>query len=204
MIQPDIDTNGTGALQGQTILYTVRTQVVEDEPSSSRRRGMIAKEGKMRRKVAVLGVLTSVLAVGVMIATLLPASSATTIKVYEKLNKGFEKGINVDGKRSIAGDYLVYTRALHRARSGAKVGRNVAQLTFIQALGRQNARFRAAATFKFSGGTLEVAGASTFSKLENGAKFSITGGTGAYNGATGTVIVRNTRYRTHFTFNVIP
>ena len=75
---------------------------------------------------------------------------------------------------------------------------------FIRAIGKQDARFRATATFKLNGGTLEAAGAGKFSQLDAGHKFAITGGTGAYNGATGTLVVKETPYRTHFTFNVIP
>jgi hypothetical protein len=158
----------------------------------------------LRSKVAVLGALISVLAVSLMIATLLPASSATTIRLYEKSGQGFQKGINVDGKRTLAGDYEVYNRALYRAGSGARVGADVVQLTFIRRFANHDVLFRAAATFKLRGGDIEVAGASRFSKLRNGARFSITGGTGTYNGASGTVIVSNTRFRTHFTINVIP
>jgi hypothetical protein len=158
----------------------------------------------MRRKIAVFGVLTVVLAVGVMIATLLPASSATTIRVYEKGNKGFEKQINVDGQHSLAGDYVVGTHPLYRAKTGERVGRDTVQLLFIRAIGKQDARFRAAATFKIEGGTLEAAGTAKFTSLEGGAKFAITGGTGAYDGATGTLVVRESPHRTHFDFNIIP
>lgn len=158
----------------------------------------------MRRKLAAFGVLTVLVAVGVMIATLLPASSATTIRVYEKDGVGFQRHINVDGKHRLAGDYDVYTRPLYKAGSGKRVGRDVVQLTFIRALGNQNVRFRAAATFKIGKGTIEVAGANTFSKLirGGGGRFSITGGTGIYSGATGAVIVRVTQHRTHFDFNI--
>jgi hypothetical protein len=158
----------------------------------------------MRRKVAAFGALTVVVAVGVMIVTLLPASSATSIRVYEKDRVGFEKDINVDGKKSIAGDYAVYTRPLYRAGTNKRVGRNVVQLTFIRGSRNGDVRFRAMATFKFKRGSLEVSGTSKFSKLQTGGKFAITGGTGIYNGAAGTMVARATRHRTHFDFNIIP
>ena len=158
----------------------------------------------MPRKAAAFAALTVVLAVGVMITTLLPASSATTIRVYEKSGKGFEKQIDVDGQRSLTGDYIVGTHPLFRAGTGKRVGRDTVQLLFIRAIGKQDARFRAAATFKIDGGTLEAAGASKFSKVDTGAKFAITGGTGAYNGASGTLVVRESPQRTHFDFHIIP
>jgi hypothetical protein len=157
----------------------------------------------MRRKVAAFGALTSVLAVAVMIATLLPASSATTIRVYEKHRVGFEKDINVDGK-GLAGDYFVDTHPLYRAGTGKRVGRSTSQLTFVRVV-HHNPRLRAAGTFKIGRGTLEVAGSAKASQFEEGtARFAITGGTGVYDGAAGTMLVRDTKHRTHFTFNVIP
>jgi hypothetical protein len=157
----------------------------------------------MRRKVAAFGALTVVLLIGLMIATLLPASSATTIHVYEKHREGFEKDINVDGK-GIAGDYFVDSHRLFRAGTGNRVGRSVSQLTFVRPLHR-DVRLRAAGTFKINGGTLEVAGTAKFSQFRDGsAHFAITGGTGVYNGAAGTMFVRDKKHRTHFIFHVIP
>jgi Allene oxide cyclase barrel like domain len=158
----------------------------------------------MRRKLATFGALTGLLAVGLMIVTLLPASSATTISVYDKSGRGFERQIDVDPQRGLAGDYIVGTHALYRAGTGKRVGRDTLQLLFIRALGKQDARFRAAATFKIDGGTIEAAGSRKFSKLDTGAKFAITGGTGAYAGASGTLVVRETPHRTHFVFHIIP
>lgn len=158
----------------------------------------------MRSRLAAFGALTGVLAIGLIIATLLPASSATTIRVYEKERQGFQKYINVDGKKSAAGDYILITRPLYRAGTSNKVGRDAVQITLIHPF-HHDARFRAAATFRVGGGKLETEGSSTFSALPKGtATFAITGGTGAYNGASGTLVVHETRHRTHFTFNVSP
>lgn len=139
-------------------------------------------------------------------ATLIPASSqqATSIKVYERHRVGFEKFVNTDGKKTTAGDYSVSSRPLYRTGTKKKVGRSFSHLTLMQLLGKNDARFRAAATFVLGRGKIEAAGASTFSHLRQGGAFTITGGTGAYAGATGTLNVREGKRRTFFTFTLNP
>jgi hypothetical protein len=156
----------------------------------------------MRRKLTALGVVTSVVAVGLAIVSLVPASSATTITVYQVENKGYEKFVNADGKPSPAGDYLVATHKLYYKGSGKKAGQSVSQLTVIRPVGKNNAIFRAAATFRLADGKLEAAGYSNFAKLQKGGSFTVTGGTGAYENQTGTLVVRTGKFRTFFTFTV--
>lgn len=156
--------------------------------------------------MAVLGAFTGVLAIGLIVATLLPASSATTLRVHERGRQGFDKMINLDGKHSLAGDIDVQAHSLYN-KANHVVGHDVVQLTFIRALGHRNARFRAAATFSIGNkGKLEVAGTSKFSTLLKppGGTFAIVGGTGAYTGASGTLRVRAFRHRTMFTFRITP
>lgn len=149
--------------------------------------------------------MTAVLATGLIVATLLPASSATTIRVYEKHRLGFERFINLDGKHSIAGDTDIQDNPLFRVGAGTNVGRDIVQVVFIHRLPHNDARFRVAATFRIGRGKLEIAGTSKLSKLDRGtATFAITGGTGKYNGASGTLIVHEKRFRTSFTLHVIP
>ena len=70
--------------------------------------------------------------------------------------------------------------------------------------GRNNAIFRVNATFVPGAGKIEAAGTSTFRNLRNGAAFTVTGGTGRYDGVTGTVNVREARRCTIFTFSLNP
>jgi hypothetical protein len=156
----------------------------------------------MRRKLIALGVVTSVVAVGLAIVSLVPASSATTIRLYEIENKGYEKFVNADGKPSPAGDYVVQTHKLYYKGSGKKAGLDVANLTIVRPVGKHDAIFRAAATFRLAKGKLEASGFSTFAKLQKGAAFTVTGGTGAYENQTGTLVVRTGKFRTFFTFTV--
>ena len=158
------------------------------------------------RKVGALATLAGLIGAGLLGAFLLPASSqqATTITLYEKERSGFEKLINVDGKRKIAGDYIVGTHPLYRVGTQTVVGRDVETLLFVQSRGKHGAksRFRAAATFTLARGKIEAAGSSTFANLANGAAFTITGGTRAYAGASGTLNVRSAEGRTFFTFTL--
>ena len=156
------------------------------------------------RKIGLLATLAVLLVAGLLGASLLPASSqqASTIKVYERQGTGFSKFVNTDGKRKIAGDYIVESFPLYRTGTKKKVGRSINNISIIQGIGKNNARFRAAATFALGAGKIEAAGASTFSKLSKGAAFTVTGGTGTYAGATGTVNVRQTERRTFFTFTL--
>jgi hypothetical protein len=158
------------------------------------------------RKLGLLAIVAGLVGAGLLAVSLIPAASqqATTIKVYESNESGFEKFVNTDGRRSIAGDYGVLTRPIYRSKTKTKVGRDVAHITLIRAIGKRNALIRAAATFQFARGKIEVAGYSTTSRLAEGALFTVTGGTGAYAGATGTVTVRETKFRTQFTFRLNP
>ncbi|MFN2489413.1 MAG: hypothetical protein ABR529_06700 [Actinomycetota bacterium] len=156
------------------------------------------------RKIGLLATLAVLLGAGVLGASLIPASSQedSTIKVYERQGTGHDKYINTDGKAKLGGDYFVGSHPLYRTGTKKKVGRNITNLTVVQPLGKNNARFRAAATFVLGAGKIEVAGASSISRLGKGAVFTITGGTGAYAGATGTLNVREGKRRTFFTFTL--
>lgn len=155
------------------------------------------------RKIGVFATI-AILGAGLLGATLMPASSqqGSTIKVYER--PGFERFINNDGKRKLAGDVVIQVNPLYRTGTQKKVGRDVVNVTLIRQIGKNNARFRVGATFVLGAGKIEAAGTSTFSNLRKGAAFTVTGGTGAYAGATGTVNVREAKRRTFFTFTLNP
>jgi hypothetical protein len=73
-----------------------------------------------------------------VVATLIPASSqqGSTIRVYERQGTGFDKYINVDGKRNVTGDYIVGSHPLYRAGTKKRIGRNITNLTLVQPVGR--------------------------------------------------------------------
>jgi hypothetical protein len=162
------------------------------------------KEACDARKLGVFATLTAVIGAGLLGLSLIPASSqqSTTIKVYETEGSGYEKFVDVAHKGFGGGDYIVAEHPLYRTGTKKKVGRDSEQITIIKRVGKQDAQFRVAATFLFGGGKIEAAGFSTFGNVAKGAPFAITGGTGAYEGATGTVVAREGKHRTFFTITV--
>jgi hypothetical protein len=160
----------------------------------------------MRKKTVALAAATALVGSGVLIGAMLPAASqqATTIRLYERQRKGFEKFINVDGKKSMAGDYILESHPLYRVGTKTKVGRDAATITLIRRVGKQDVLFRAAATFVLPSGKVEVSGLNKSSRLAKGASFAVIGGTGAYEGATGTLTARESKRRMFFTFRLNP
>ena len=158
----------------------------------------------MRRGIALFSAFAGFLvALGLMTATQTSASSMAVVRVYQNNGEAFSKSINADDTASLEGDYIVTTAPLYRAGTTRIVGRESSQLTVIQALPNSDARFHALATFRIRGGKLEVAGSSTFSALQGAtAGLAITGGTGAFEGASGTLLIHQTQARTHFTFEI--
>jgi hypothetical protein len=154
------------------------------------------------RKIGMLATLVILLGAGLLGATLLPASSqqATTIRIYER--PGFQKFINNDGRKTVAGDVVIQVNPLYRTGTQNKVGRDVVNVTLMRQTGKNNAIFRVNATFVLNNGKIEAAGTSSFARLRKGAAFTVTGGTGAHAGATGTVNVREGKRRTFFTFTL--
>jgi hypothetical protein len=157
------------------------------------------------RKIGIFATV-AILGAGMLWATLVPVSSqqAATIRVYERHRSGSERFVNNDGKRSVAGDFLLQVKPIYRTGTKTRVGREIVQVTLIRALGRNNVMFRVAATFVLGKGKLEAAGTTTQKHLRSGAAFSITGGTGAYANASGSLNVREGKRRTFFTFSVNP
>lgn len=120
--------------------------------------------------------------------------------MYERHRSGSERYVNNDGKRNIAGDFVLQVKPVYRSGTKKRIGREIVHVTLIRQLGKNNALFRVTATFVLGAGKIEAAGSSTFKHLSRGAAFTITGGTGDYAGASGSVNVREANRRTFFTF----
>jgi hypothetical protein len=160
----------------------------------------------MRRKSVALVVASALIGSGVVIGAMVPASSqqGRTIRLYEREGTGFEKFINVAGQ-GVAGDYVTETHPLYRRGTRKKVGRDVAHITLIRAIGNQgNALFRVAVTARLGGGKIEASGFGKLSQLSKGVTGAVTGGTGVYEGATGTLTFRETERRGYLTFRLNP
>jgi hypothetical protein len=160
----------------------------------------VPKEGgeSMRKKLVVLGVVTSLIGTGVVIGAMVPAASqqpGTSFTLCDRNRGGYSKDIDVGKQGFSAGDYFVEVDTLRRPKSGAKVGRIVVKTTFVRVFRKQqDARFIADFQAAFPNGKITGYGSARFSSFQKGGSgFAITGGTGTYNEVRGGAIVRNGR-----------
>jgi hypothetical protein len=147
---------------------------------------------------AVVGAVTGM----VLLASLLPASShqATAtgrakvrLVVCEKNNSGITKSIDVGKPGFSAGDYaLNWTPAYH---AGKRVGTDVGRQTIVRQIGKNDAQFIVDATMILNGGKISAYGPARYSRFATGVSFPVTGGTGIYRRADGTVRVVSGRCR---------
>jgi hypothetical protein len=101
------------------------------------------------------------------------------------------------GRRAPAvGDGFVITGAL-RDQAGTRMGR--LQATFV-AINPRREQAQVAATFVLSGGRITASGADTKSRVDD---FAVTGGTGSYAGARGTLRVTEHRRSATFLFTFL-
>ena len=157
----------------------------------------------MRRKLSVIGGVAALLTTALVVGILVPAASqqptTQTIVVCdpdEGPNAGFSREIDVGKNGFSSGDYVVFTDKWYNPATGARRGRDAGRFTFIRPLGKRNGVFYIDATGIFKTGKIMVSGAATFAKIEGkGAKFAVTGGTGAYREAEGTLIAKSGRCR---------
>jgi hypothetical protein len=151
----------------------------------------------MRRRVVVLLVSAGLVASGIVAGLYVPAASqgtgADTFTLCSKAGAGYNRNINVGPRRFGPGDMSVAIEPLFNPRTGARVGRDVNHFTFVKPIGRQDGLAIVDVTVNLRGGKLTVYGAFRFSQFRRGAKFTITGGTGAYSNAGGSVTVTSGR-----------
>jgi hypothetical protein len=146
----------------------------------------------MTKRLAVVGV-TVAAAAGLLAAFLTPASSqqsgTQTIRVCDQNRPGFSRDIDVGKEGGFSGDYNLFTDVLLDPQTGDKRGRDVGRLTFVK---RSNGSFIADATFTFPTGKVMVYGASRFANIQK-ARFAVTGGTGRFRNASGTLTLSPAR-----------
>jgi hypothetical protein len=163
----------------------------------------------MRRKSAILGLCAALIGVGLVGGSLLPAVSqeARTFTRCEKNSVAFEKNINV-GKRGLsAGDWTVATGAVFNPQSGQRVGRSVLKFTVVKLIGQRNALNLVDGSITLGGGKLAFYGSFKFSGFRDGVTVPITGGSGRYLNAGGSLTAQTGRCDgapgTRLTFNVV-
>jgi hypothetical protein len=128
---------------------------------------------------------------GLLVLWLAPASSAQTpIQVLDREGP-YEKMIDVGKPGFSAGDVILETHPLVDAADGTTVvGRDFARLQVLRVLANgQDFVFIIDSTLRFEDGDVVFYGTSRFSELlgPEGVTLPVTAGTGAYEGATGTV-----------------
>ena len=147
----------------------------------------------MIKKFAALGVTVGAVTTAILLASLVPASSHGAIKkrftVCEKNNTGFVKNIDVGRHGFSAGAYAVNSTPAYHA--GQRVGRDVGKQTIVRLIGKHDARFIVDATMILHAGKVSAYGPARFSQFDKGVSFPVTGGTGLYRKAVGTVRVEN-------------
>ena len=165
----------------------------------------------MGTRVSALATCAALLTTGLVAGTLLPASSqqapTESFTTCDKNKVRFEKEINERKKRFGAGDWGVFTQPEFDPQTGDKVGRVVGRFVFVKKTSKRDGHFVADVTTNLPQGKLMIYGSSKFSNFEKGVRFAITGGTGAYAGARGSVVVREAKCRgargTRVTYSIV-
>lgn len=148
----------------------------------------------MRRTAAALA--SAVLVGGFLIAGLQPAVSQApgnvTLTYFDPRATDFEKQIDEGRKGFSAGDWSVIKDRVFDPDTCAKAGDFLGRFTFVKAVGRNNGYFIVDASVLTPDGKLTVYWPGKFSEFESlaaGGGGAITGGTGIYAGAGGTITV---------------
>ncbi len=160
---------------------------------------------KATMAVAVVAML------GVSVALVVPASSQTTgrtqLHVYE-VEKGYSKVIDEGRKGLSAGDLIVENLPVFDAATNARVGDTATVITVIRGP-KDNPFVWIDCEAGLAGGSITFAGGERMADIMegSGATLSVTGGTGAYRDATGTVKVthkdRDGQATVDFDFDVV-
>ncbi|HEX3325797.1 MAG TPA: hypothetical protein VHV50_02260 [Actinomycetota bacterium] len=147
----------------------------------------------MIKKFAALGATVAAVTSVIVLASLVPASSHGAITkrftLCEQNNTGYSKSIDVGRHGFSAGDYALNSTPAYHA--GQRVGRDVGKQTIVRLIGKHDARFIVDATMILHAGKISAYGPARFSAFDKGVSFPVTGGTGLYRKAVGTVRVVN-------------
>jgi allene oxide cyclase-like protein len=118
----------------------------------------------------------------------------TTIEVFDPNKTPYNTNINERSKKFGSGDWSVGLENFLDPETCERAGRAVTKFTFVKPLGNEDGYYTIDATILLPDGKITVAGGGTFGEFEeeDGAAFSVVGGTGAYQDATGQMnIVEN-------------
>ena len=140
-------------------------------------------------KWKVLGGAIALLSVGVLGLTLLPATGQTggkKFKLCEKdSNKDFEHDVDNPPKHFSSGDQFLFTEPEFN-ENGKKVGKIAGTGMVLRTYSDDDALVQFNVSLNLDGGRIEIQASQRFSNFSD-ANFAIIGGTGKYEGKTGTV-----------------
>ena len=134
---------------------------------------------------------------GVLFATLQPASSQApggrTLTFFDPNKTDFEKELNVGSDRFSPGDSALTKDSIYDPETCEKNGTFLGRFTFVKNQGQDDGFFLLDAGLILEDGKLTLYWPGRFTEFENpeaqGIGGAITGGTGAYDGAGGSLVV---------------
>lgn len=142
-----------------------------------------------------LGGITALAAIAVLALTLVPAQSAggatERFRVCDQNHPGYEHDVDNGEDGFSAGDQFMFVDKLLDPATGRKAGRDSGTATIVRVIHGQDALVHIEAMFYFPNGKISVFFAARFGDLDEGQFFPITGGTGHYENATGSVFIKN-------------
>lgn len=152
----------------------------------------------MKNKIAVASAVTCGAVAAALAGNLIPAASqepaSETFSLCTQERSGFDQMIDVGRKSFSPGDYSVSVKPLLDPATGARKGTDVSTFTFVQAIGKNGGRGYVEGTHELATGKITFYGSFKFS--DDDVAFAITGGTGAYAAARGTITDSPGRCRT--------
>lgn len=157
----------------------------------------------MKKVALAFGALgTAVLGLLVVPLASEAGSKSVEISVYEK-EGGYQHVVDAGGTDAFEpGDTILENLALFDQANDKRVGHTVTRVTVVRTLGEDLLAY-IDCEVRLGPGKVLLAGAARFSQiLGDGARFEVTGGTGGYSGATGTVTLKGEERDGVQTFNL--
>lgn len=148
-------------------------------------------------RIARLGGAAAVIAVAVALLPATPAGGQVDRpRVCDQNRPGYTAYVDAADQGHSSGDSYMFTDKLLDPRTGRKAGRHIGQFTVVRPKGESgpaSAVYLGRAMFFFPEGRVTIELAGPFDKLREGASWPVTGGTGRYEHATGSVFVESRR-----------
>jgi hypothetical protein len=146
----------------------------------------------MRKRGGLIAMIGSIAVLAAALtAWLAPVSSASPGSVQIKVFKPdgpYEKIVDVGQPGAGPGDQILQWQPLVKPSGGSKVGNVVARVELVKRLrGGEDNLFILDASAKLEGGRITFYGAAGLSQFGTGVTFAVTGGSGSYELARGTV-----------------